>query len=129
MGEFEVLREAPSMLQGLRTTIYSVGSQLEAATTWFESMLGSPPYFNQPFYVGFNVGGYELGLIPDGEGASTYWGVPEIQAAWSRLLEMGASPLEEPKDVGGGIWVATVRDPFGNALGIIENPHFGQDAG
>lgn len=116
------------MLQGLRTTIYHVGTQLDPAKAWFSQLLGYPPYFDQPFYVGFNVGGYELGLIPDGQGASTYWGVPDIQAAWSQLLQLGAQAHDEPKEVGGGIWVATVTDPFGNNLGVIQNPHFKLDA-
>jgi predicted enzyme related to lactoylglutathione lyase len=112
------------MLQGLRTTIYSVGDQLEPAKAWFAQLLGYPAYFDQPFYVGFNVGGYELGLIPDGEGATTYWGVADIQAAWGQLIQQGAQASEHPKEVGGGIWVATVNDPFGNRIGIIQNPHF-----
>jgi catechol 2,3-dioxygenase-like lactoylglutathione lyase family enzyme len=61
------------MLQGLRTVIYHV-SDLAGATTFYTNVVGHAPYFNEPFYVGFNVGGYELGLIPDGDGVATLLG-------------------------------------------------------
>lgn len=111
------------MFLGLRTVIYPA-KDLAASKAWYEKALGFPPYFDEPFYVGFNVGGYELGLIPDGTSTETYWGVEKIQDAWDDLIAKGAQPQDEPKDVGSGIWVATVIDPQGNALGIIENPHF-----
>ncbi|MEP7157465.1 MAG: VOC family protein [Betaproteobacteria bacterium] len=111
------------MLQGLRTVIYGI-SDLAKATEWFTQVTGHPPYFNHPFYVGFDVGGYELGLLPDTDGVATYWGTPDIEAEHARLIALGAKPNEEIKDVGDGIRVATVRDPFGNVIGIIENPHF-----
>ena len=92
------------------------------------------PYFDQPFYVGFNVGGFELGLDPDcsrvapGEGgAAAYWGVPEIEPVYSAFVTVGATTLEPVREVGGGIKVAMLADPCGNAIGLIENPHF--DAG
>ena len=88
-------------------------------------------YFNQPFYVGFNVGGYELGLMPaegmnqpGGGGVLAYWGVANAEAAFERLQAKGAAVRESIADVGEGIRVATFFDPFGNVLGIIENPHF-----
>ena len=67
-------------LHGLRTTIYYV-ADLDDATAWWTEFLGFEPYFNEPFYVGFNPGGYELGLLPDGDpatGALTYWGVADV---------------------------------------------------
>ena len=114
---------------GLRTVIYSV-DDLERAKAWYTAVLGQEPYFAEPFYVGFNVGGFELGLDPSDEnrpgagGSTAYWGVEEIGAAHTRLLELGARENGPIQDVGGGIRVATVRDPFGNVFGIIENPHF-----
>ena len=111
------------MFQGLRTVGYHV-DDLAAATAWYTNIVGHPPYFNEPFYVGFNVGGYELGLLPDGEGVTTYWGTADIVAEHARLLALGAKPKDAITDVGGGIRVATVLDPFGNVVGIIENPHF-----
>lgn len=118
------------MFLGLRTAIYHV-NDIEAAKTWYSSVLGFPPYFDQPFYVGFNVAGYELGLQPGegetinkAEGVVAYWGVEDAGAALKRLLELGAIPHQDLQEVGGGIKVATVKDPFGNVFGVIENPHF-----
>jgi predicted enzyme related to lactoylglutathione lyase len=111
------------MLQGLRTTIYATADLAQAAA-WYGSLLGLAPYFNQPYYVGFNVGGYELGLVPDGDGATTYWGTADIEAEMKRVLAIGASLHSPIKEVGEGIRVASVKDPFGNIVGMIENPHF-----
>jgi len=117
------------MFQGLRTVIYHV-DDLEKAKAWYTSVLGTPPYFDAPFYVGYNVGGFELGLDPDaagctnGDNAVAYWGVPDAEAAYQRLLGMGAEAHTAVQDVGEGILVAKVKDPFGNVVGIIENPHF-----
>jgi lactoylglutathione lyase len=119
-------------LLGLRTTIYRV-SDIEKATEWYANFLGFQPYFNEPYYVGFNVGGYELGLQPEEgaiktklEGVNTYWGVENIEATYQRLIELGATEHEKPNDVGGGIQVAMVKDPWDNLVGIIDNPHFGK---
>jgi len=111
------------MFQGLRTVIYHV-KDLAVATAWYSQAVGKPPYFNEPYYVGFNIGGYELGLIPDGDGTTTYWGTLDIVAEHARLIALGAKPKEEITDVGGGIRVASVMEPGGNVIGIIENPHF-----
>lgn len=117
------------MIQGLRTVIYRV-SDIEQAKEWYSAVLGQAPYFDQPFYVGFNVGGFELGLDPNADGSMAgggvvaYWGVADAEAAYQRLLELGAAERSAVQDVGDGIRVATVSDPFGNAFGIIENPHF-----
>jgi predicted enzyme related to lactoylglutathione lyase len=115
---------------GLRTVGYYV-DDLEKAKQWYSGVLGFGPYFDEPFYVGFNVGGYELGLMPTepgghpGEGGTlVYWGVPDIQAAAAHLESMGASIQSGAQEVGEGIVVATFLDPFGNIFGIIENPHF-----
>jgi predicted enzyme related to lactoylglutathione lyase len=115
------------MIQGLRTVIYPVTSLTEAKA-WYEQVLGRPPYFDEAFYVGFAVGGFELGLIPDGQpgntGAIAYWGTQDIDAEVARLVALGAGVDAPVEDVGGGIRVATVRDPDGNLFGVIENPHF-----
>lgn len=117
------------LLLGLRTTIYRV-SDIEKAKTWYSDFLGIEPYFNEPFYVGFNVVGYELGLQPDAkneaktDGVVTYWGVNDVQAVYEDLLSKGAKPFEAPDEVGGGIIVAAVKDPWDNVFGIIYNPHF-----
>ena len=112
------------MLLGLRTALYHAPDIAEGKR-WYTQVLGFAPYFDQPFYVGFNVGGYELGLTPDGKAnVGTYWGVKDIESVYARLIELGAAPRSEVQDVGEGIRVADVLDPFGNVFGIIENPHF-----
>jgi len=115
------------MILGLRTAIYPA-PDLQAAKKWYAQLLGAAPYFDQPFYVGFNVGGFELGLIPDGTpstaGPQPLWGVQNAATAFARLIALGARSLEPVAEVGEGIKVAAVTDPFGNRLGIIENPHF-----
>ncbi len=117
------------MIKGLRTVIYQVDDAAKAKE-WYSSVLVLAPYFDEPFFVGFYVGGYELGLDPNGENVSkgnnaiAYWGVEDIKAAHQSLIEKGAESVSEPTNVGGEIYVATVRDPFGNVFGIIENPHF-----
>ena len=120
------------MLLGLRTVIYKA-PDLERAKVWYERVFGLTPYFDEPFYVGYNVGGYELGLDPDTDtgrrspgpgGSVAYWGVEKLGPAIERLTAAGVELVAPMKDVGGGIMVATIRDPFGNVIGLIENPHF-----
>jgi predicted enzyme related to lactoylglutathione lyase len=120
------------MFLGLRTVVYYV-ADLERAKAWWSDLLGIEPYFDQPFYVGFNVGGYELGLHPvddehsakvAGNTGVAYWGVRDIEAAYQRIIARGAVEHQVIQDVGGGIRVAAVADPFGNLVGLIDNPHF-----
>lgn len=114
------------MFLGLRTVIHPA-PDLPASTAWFRRVLGLEPYFDQPFYVGFSVGGYELGLDPAADPATgpvTYWGVPDAAVALAELLAAGAAPHAELRDVGDGIRLASVREPGGGVLGVIENPHF-----
>jgi predicted enzyme related to lactoylglutathione lyase len=118
------------MFQGLRTVIYHA-ADLAEAKEWYAKALDIQPYFDQPFYVGFHVGGYELGLDPDptsatgtGTSAIAYWGVTDAEAALARLVELGATDRLGVQDVGDRIRMASVIDPFGNVVGIIENPHF-----
>lgn len=117
------------MFQGLRTVIYHV-PDLAAARAWYTAAFGVAPYFDEPFYVGFEIGGYELGLHPakpgtvTGDSVVAYWGVPEIGAAHAALVARGAVPRDPIAEVGGDIKVAALADPWGNVIGIIENPHF-----
>ena len=115
------------MILGVRTVIYPT-PDLAKGKEWYSQVLGRDPYFDQPFYVGFAEGGFELGLIPDGtpgsDGPLAYWGVDDIVVEFHRLAQLGGTVHEPVKDVGGGIKVATIRDPFGNVFGVIENPHF-----
>lgn len=116
-------------LKGLRTTVYKV-PDLDKAKEWYTNVLGFPPYFDEPFYVGFNVCGYELGLLPyegdvtTGDSVYSYWGVDNINGKYQQLLDFGATELEKPTNVGGELMVAAVKDPWGNPFGIIYNPYF-----
>lgn len=120
------------MIQGLGTVIYHV-TDLNRAKAWYAAAFQQQPYFDEPFYVGFNIAGYELGLDPNdavtksGRGGSVaYWRVAEIDLGLQHFVKSGAVVVSPIQDVGEGIKVATVADPFGNLIGLIENPHFGQ---
>lgn len=115
---------------GLRTTIYNVGDIIEAKK-WYAKAFGIEPYFDEPFYVGFNIGGYELGLLAEenpttekSESVFTYWGVNEIEKVYKRFLDLGAIEHEKPHSVGEPLIVASVKDPWGNIIGLIYNPVF-----
>jgi catechol 2,3-dioxygenase-like lactoylglutathione lyase family enzyme len=112
--------------EGLRTVIYPA-PDLEAAKAWWTALLGFPPYFDEPFYVGYEAAGYELGLLPDmdpADGALTYWGVADVAAAVAEAMAAGATEHVPATEVGEGIVTATVRAPSGAILGLIYNPHF-----
>lgn len=118
---------------GLRTTVYKT-NDLTNAKNWYAKAFQTPPYFNEDFYVGFNIGGYELGLLPETEtpplktdSVIAYWGVDDINKTYSHLIESGAVAHEKPTNVGGELMVASVIDPWGNVIGIIYNPAFSAD--
>jgi predicted enzyme related to lactoylglutathione lyase len=123
------MKEGSNIL-GLRTCIYKV-TDLTEAKRWYAEAFRTQPYFDEPFYVGFNIGGYELGLAPDDQPATeksenvmTYWGVEKMEDEYQRMLQLGATASEKPNNVGGEIVVATVKDPWGNTIGLIYNPEF-----
>jgi predicted enzyme related to lactoylglutathione lyase len=115
------------MIKGLRTALYPA-PDLAKAKAWYELVFQRKPYFDEPFYVGFEIGGFELGLVPDAQpgraGAKALWGVDDIGQELERLRAAGVSVVGEVQEVGGGIKVADLADPFGNLVGLIENPHF-----
>lgn len=117
------------MIKGLRTIVYHV-SDLSRAKVWYKSVFKLEPYFDEPFYVGYNVGGFELGLDPDpahytgGNSSITYWGVEDIEACFTKMKALGVQIHQSPQNVGGAIWVGSLYDPFGNIIGLIENPEF-----
>ena len=115
---------------GLRTAIYKV-NDIAKAKLWYTKVFGTAPYFDEPFYVGFNIGGFELGLQPDegpikdkGDHVVAYWGVDHVKETYDRFLDAGAKTFEPPQNVGGEIEVATVKDPWNNVIGLIFNPDF-----
>jgi lactoylglutathione lyase len=105
-------------------------SDLPAAIKWYSKAFKTEPYFNEPFYVGFNIAGYELGLQTvqkdtlNPKNIFTYWGVDDIQAEFNRLIKLGATVDEEPNNVGDKIEVCSVFDPWNNIIGLIYNPNF-----
>ena len=101
------------------------------AKEWYQKAFNTEPYFNEPFYVGFNIGGYELGIMPEEipttdkvEGSVAYWGVKHINEAQQYFIDCGATVDQEPTNVGGETLVASIKDPWGNIIGLIYNPEF-----
>ena len=113
------------MFRKLRTVIYHVDN-LESAKEWYTAASGTKPYFDEPFYVGFDINGFELGLDPDisqlvpGNQTVSYWDVENIETSIEKLLSLGAELIQDKTNVGGPIFVAIVQDPFGNHLGLIQ---------
>jgi len=118
-------------VQALKAHLAINVKNVDKSIEFYKKLFGIEPYFDEPFYVGFNVGGFELGLDPDtsdqgpGPGGSvTYWGVASMDDTMKSIRAAGATIHSDAKDVGGGIKVASILDPFGNVVGLIENPHF-----
>ena len=110
----------------LRSIIAPV-ADLAAARKWYAEWLGIEPYFDQPYYAGFDVNGFELGLHPASpdhqpgrDGGVAYWKTADLDAEWKDVIARGCTELSAPRDVGGGVRVAQALDPFGNAIGLIE---------
>ncbi|MEU6823946.1 VOC family protein [Streptomyces atriruber] len=110
---------------GLRTVLHPV-SDLVRAKAVHTALLGVPPQIDEPYYVGFEVAGQHIGLLPSGgpQGLTSslaYWHVPDIEAKLTELTAAGATLTEAAHDVGGGRLVATVTDPDGNVLGLLQD--------
>jgi predicted enzyme related to lactoylglutathione lyase len=119
-----------SKILGLRTVVYSVPN-LNTAKEWYSQVFETKPYFDEIFYAGFDIMGYELGLVPiekadslPSENIITYWGVENIESEYARFIALGANAHEAPTNVGGNIMVASVKDPWNNVIGLIYNPDF-----
>ena len=114
---------------GLRTTIFKV-SNLQKAKMWYSKVFESKPYFENQFYIGFNIKGYELGLLLEenqsekSDNILCYWGVDNIEEKFLFFLNCGALEHEKPNNVGGEIMVVSIKDPWNNVIGIIYNPEF-----
>jgi predicted enzyme related to lactoylglutathione lyase len=111
--------------QGVKTVLHPV-SDLEAAKTVYTALLGAPPQTDGPYYVGYDVAGQHIGLVPGGgpQGMTSpvaYWHVPDIEAKLSEVTAAGATVKEPAHDVGGGRMVAAFTDPDGNVLGLVQD--------
>ncbi|MDB5176234.1 MAG: glyoxalase [Candidatus Saccharibacteria bacterium] len=114
------------MFTGLKSVIYP-SVNLEADKQFWERVSGVKPYFDQPYYVGFNINGSELGLDPNAasEGLTypvSYWHVTDAKTAVEELVAGGVVVHSDLKDVGGGMMMATFKDASGNIFGIIDDP-------
>lgn len=122
------------MLNGFATqNVYA--ADIDAAAEWYTGVFGIEPYFRRPGYVEFRVGPYEheFGIIdaayrPDPPavpgGPILYWQVDDVAATHEVLLSSGASGFQPVTVRGEGFVTASVVDPFGNLLGVMENSHF-----
>ena len=111
------------MNQGIKTVIYPV-KDITRAKELFRKLLGVEPYTDEPYYVGFRIGGQEIGLDPNGHthGMTAYYHVDNIRYSLQSLADAGAQILQEIKDVGGGKLIASVKDPDGNIIGLLHTP-------
>ena len=110
---------------GIKTVLHPV-SDLATAKAVYAALLGVPPTTDEPYYVGFEADGQHIGLVPGGgpQGLTSpvaYWHVPEIEAKLAEVTAAGATVKEPAHDVGGGRLVATVTDPDGNVLGLLQD--------
>ncbi|MFX0575854.1 VOC family protein [Nocardia nepalensis] len=110
---------------GIQTVLHPV-SDLDKAKTVYAALLGVPPQIEGTYYVGFEVGGQHIGLVPGGgpQGMTapvTYWEVTDIEAKLAEVTAAGATVREPVRDVGQGRRVATVIDPDGNVLGLLQD--------
>jgi predicted enzyme related to lactoylglutathione lyase len=114
-----------SSTQGIKTVLHPV-SDLQAAKTMYTALLGVAPMADSSYYVGFETAGQHIGLVPGGaaQGMTSpvaYWHVPDIEAKLAEVTAAGATVKEPAHDVGGGRLVATVTDPDGNVLGLLQD--------
>jgi predicted enzyme related to lactoylglutathione lyase len=115
-----------SSTQGIKTVLHPV-TDLAAAKAVYTALLGIEPQADAPYYVGYEVEGQQIGLVPGGgpQGMTSpvaYWHVPDIEAKLAEVTAAGAAVKESPRDVGGGRLVATFTDPDGNVLGLVQDP-------
>ncbi|MEU8628481.1 VOC family protein [Streptomyces sp. NPDC048669] len=114
-----------STTQGIKTVLHPV-SDLAAAKAMYTALLGVQPQADESYYVGFEAGGQHIGLVPAGgqQGMTSpvaYWHVPDIEAKLAEVTAAGATVKDPAHDVGGGRLVATVTDPDGNVLGLLQD--------
>ncbi|HXO56743.1 MAG TPA: VOC family protein [Mycobacterium sp.] len=114
-----------SSTEGIKTVLHPV-SDLEIAKAVYTALLGQPPQTDGPYYVGFDVAGQHIGLLPGGgpqhlTSPLAYWHVPDIEAKLAAVTAAGATVEDPVSEVGGGRLVATVTDPDGNVLGLIQD--------
>ena len=110
---------------GITTVLYP-GSDLATAKAVYTALLGVPPQTDEPYYVGFEAGGQHIGLVTGGGARGTaapvaYWQVADIEAKPAEVTAAGAAAKEPRHDAGRGRLLATVIDPDGNVLGLLQD--------
>jgi predicted enzyme related to lactoylglutathione lyase len=115
-----------SSTEGIKTVLHPV-SDLARAKVVYAALLGIQPQADSSYYVGFDAAGQHIGLVPGGgpQGMTSpvaYWHVPDIEVKLAEVTAAGATVQDPARDVGGGRLVATVTDPDGNVLGLLQDP-------
>ncbi|MEU4269897.1 VOC family protein [Streptomyces sp. NPDC026092] len=111
--------------QGIKTVLHPV-TDLAKATEVYAALLGIRPQTESEYYVGFDVEGQHIGLVPGGgpQGMTSpvaYWHVTDIEAKLAEVTTAGGTVRDSAKDVGGGRLVATFTDSDGNVLGLVQD--------
>jgi predicted enzyme related to lactoylglutathione lyase len=110
---------------GIKTVLHPV-TDLAKAKAVYTALLGEPPQHDAEYYVGYESAGQHIGLVPGGaqQGMTSpvdYWHVTDIEAKLAELTAAGAIVQEPAHEVGPGRLVATVTDPDGNVLGVLQD--------
>jgi len=116
---------ADSSTEGIKTVLHPVTDLAEAKDV-YTALLGMAPQHDAPYYVGYEAAGQHIGLVPGGKEQGmvspvAYWHVPDIEAKLTEVTAAGATLKDPVRDVGGGRLVATVTDPDGNVLGLLQD--------
>lgn len=114
-----------SSTEGIKTVLHPV-SDLDKSKAVYTALLGVPPQHDAPYYVGYDVAGQHIGLVPRGgpqkmASPIAYWHVADIEGKLAQVTAAGGTVQEEPRDVGGGRLVASFTDPDGNVLGLVQD--------
>ncbi|QNE18676.1 glyoxalase [Kribbella qitaiheensis] len=110
--------------EGIKTVLHPV-TDLEKAKAIYTALLGIEPQTDSKYYVGFDVEGQHIGLVPGEDMTSpvSYWHVADIEAKLAEVTAAGATVKDAPRDVAEGRLVATFTDADGNVLGLVQDPH------
>lgn len=119
-----VTKKGVFMFTGLKSIIYP-SDDIQTDKAFWEKVSGVKPYFDKPFYVGFNINGSELGLDPNAasEGLTYpvgYWHVRNAREAADKLVAAGAKVHSDLRDVGEGMMMGVFEDTNGNIFGVID---------
>jgi predicted enzyme related to lactoylglutathione lyase len=114
------------MSPSIKIVIFPVGD-LDRSKPLFTALLGKEPDYDTPYYVGYEAGDQHVGLNPNGHaqgmtGPLVNWQVDDIKGEIKKLTDAGATVDQEPRDVGNGRLVASLKDPDGNPIGLVQDP-------